>query len=49
MPKEKTQVRSVRLKHTEIRTLENEAKSEFMTLAGYLRKLVITHPERKKR
>jgi hypothetical protein len=32
-----------------MRDLKREAKLEYMTLAGYLRKLVITHPERKKK
>lgn len=44
---EKTKPIPLRLKISEVRDLKREAKSEFMTLAGYLRKLVISHPGRK--
>jgi hypothetical protein len=46
MIKEKTKPAPLRLKISEMRDLKREARSEFMTLAGYLRKLVITHPSR---
>lgn len=49
MIKEQTKPIPLRLKISEMRDLKREAKQEFMTLAGYLRKLVITHPDRKKR
>lgn len=49
MIKEKTKPAPLRLKLTEYRDLKKEASNEFMTLAGYLRKLVITHPDRKKK
>lgn len=49
MISEKTKPIPLRLKISEMRDLKREAKQEFMTLAGYLRKLVITHPDRKKK
>lgn len=49
MIKEQTKPIPLRLKISEMRDLKREAKQEFMTLAGYLRKLVITHPERKRK
>lgn len=49
MIKEQTKPIPLRLKISEMRDLKREAKLEYMTLAGYLRKLVITHPERKKK
>lgn len=49
MISEKTKTAPLRLKISEMRDLKREAKKEFMTLAGYLRKLVITHPDRKKK
>jgi hypothetical protein len=44
-----TKPASLRLSKEEKKELNKEAKSNFMTLAGYLRKLVITHPDRKKK
>jgi hypothetical protein len=49
MIKEGTKPAPLRLKISEMRDLKREAKAEFRTLASYLRKLIITHPERKKK
>lgn len=49
MIKEQSKPVPLRLKVSEIRDLKKEAKIEFMSMAGYLRKLVITHPDRKKK
>jgi len=42
---EKTKPSPLRLFPTEEESLRNEARKQFRTLAGYLRMLIITHPE----